>query len=239
MVEGGKHIEFDERIQRAIEETDLIRPPKQKLATFGVTDIYYYLLTKPVYSELDQSLEETVVREGRVIAERPKIVTPYYLLNLFEGFEHGKEYASYMLRHYGPNEPGLLYRYRNEPAEMNISSSSMETVVENINRKIDEEKNNLAAIIRGIDELWDVSLMKFIHDLTRHSVSSNVMELGMRGMLDMDSSGVPRHTRFQIEQLFAEAMHEKAKVHELESELLRWGLFQEYEDRFLDLFRRK
>jgi len=67
MVEGGKHIEFDERIQRAIEETDLIRPPKQKLATFGVTDIYYYLLTKPVYSELDQSLEETVVREGRVI----------------------------------------------------------------------------------------------------------------------------------------------------------------------------
>ncbi len=213
--------------------------PEQKLATFGVTDIYYYLLTKPLYSELDDKLDETVVREGRVIAERPKIVTPYYLFNLFEGFEHGREYADYMLRHYGPNEPGLLYRYRNEPSDMNISSSPVESVVENINRKINEEKNPLAAIIKGIDELWDISLMKFIHDLTRHSVSSNVMELGMRGLLDVDSSGIPRHTRFQIEQLFAEAIHERAKVHELEAELLRWGLFHEYEDRFLNLFRRK
>jgi len=203
-----------------------------------VTDIYYYLLTKPVYSELDESLNETVVREGRVIAERPQIVTPYYLRNLFEGFEHGKEYAEYMLRNYGPNEPGLLYRYRNEPAEMNISSISLESVIDNINRKIDQDHNSLAAIIRGIDELWDISLMKFIHDLTRQSVSSNVMELGMRGLLDLDSSGIPRHTRFQIEQLFAEAMHEKAKVHQLEAELLRWGVFHEYEDRFLDLFRK-
>lgn len=191
-----------------------------------------------MYSELDESLDETVVREGRVIAERPKIVTPYYLLNLFEGFEHGREYVEYMLRNYGPNEPGLLYRYRNEPADTNITSSPLESVVDNINRKIDEEQNPLAAIIKGIDELWDISLMKFIHDLTRRSVSSNVMELGMRGLLDVDSGGIPRHTRLMIEQLFAEARHEKAKVFELEAELLRWGLFQDYEDRFLDLFRR-
>lgn len=144
-----------------------------------------------------------------------------------------------MLRNYGPNEPGLLYRYRNEPADMNISSNSMESVVQNISKKIDEDNNPLAAIIKGIDELWDISLMKFIHDLTRHSLSSNVMELGMRGLLDVDPSGITRHTRVQIEQLFAEAVHETAKVHELEAELLRWGLFHEYEDRFLDLFRKK
>lgn len=232
-------MDSDQRIQRAIENTELIRSPKQKLATFGVTDIYYYLLTKPLYSELADNIDETVVREGRIIAERPKIVTPHYLLSLFQGFEHGQEYADYILRNYGPNEPGLLYRYRNEPAEMNISSSPMESVVQNISRKIDEENNPLAAIIKGIDELWDISLMKFIHDLTRRSLSSNVMELGMRGLLDMDPNGIPRHTRVQIEHLFAEAMYEKAKVHELEAELLRWGLFHEYEDRFLDLFRKK
>ena len=233
----GKQIDADQRIRHAIEHTELIRTPRQKLATFGVTDIYYYLLTKPVYTDLDEGLIETVVREGRVIAERPKIVTPYYLLNLFEGFEHGREYVDYMLRNYGPNEPGLLYRYRNEPADMNITSSSLESVVDNINRKIDEDQNPLAAIIKGIDELWDISLMKFIHDVTRRSLSGNVVELGMRGLLEMDSSGIPRHTRLQIEQLFVEAMHEKAKVYELEAELLRWGLFHEYEDRFLDLFR--
>ena len=232
-------MEAEERIQYTVDHTEIVRPPKQSLASFGVTNIYYYLVTEPVYSELLCEVEETVVREGRVIAERPKIVTPYYLLNLFEGFEHGEEYAQYMLRRYGPHEPGLLYRYKNEPGEVNILSSPLESVIYNLNRKIDSEGNPLAAIIKGIDEMWDVSLMKFIHELTRDSLSSNVREMGVRGFLDMDHSGIPRYTRYAIEQLFEEAHRDRTKVTELEAELRRWGLFGEYEDRFLDLFRKK
>jgi hypothetical protein len=234
-------MEIDDRIRYAIEHTELLRPPKQNLATFGITDIHYYLLTQPIYSEmLDTDREdETVVREGRVVAERPKIVTPYYLLNLFQGFEHGKEYAEYLLRHYGSHEPGLLYRYRNEPAEINILSSPMESVIYNLNQRIDSGENPLVTIIKGIDELWDVSLMKFIYDMTQRSLTSNMMELGIRGLLDVDSGGITRNTRQQIEQLFREARNERAKVSELEIELRRWGLFEEYEDRFLDLFRRR
>lgn len=232
-------MEAEERIRYAVEHTEVIRPPKQALATFGITNIYYYLLTEPVYTELMGGGEETVVREGRLIAERPKIVTPYYLVNLFEGFEHGKEYAEYVLRKYGLHEPGLLYRYKNEPAAVNVVSSPMESVVHNLNQKIDREENPLATIIKGVDELWDVSLMKFIHDVTSGSLRSNVMELGMRGFLDMDRSGVPQYTRYVIEQLFDEARRERARVSELEAELRRWGLFNEYEDRFLDLFRKR
>src|SRR5512137_528606 len=99
-------MEAKERFQYAIEHTVIMRHPKQTLATFGTTSIYYYLVTEPVYTELLGKSEETVVREGRVISERPKIVTPYYLLNLFDGFEHGREYADYVLRTYGANEPG-------------------------------------------------------------------------------------------------------------------------------------
>jgi hypothetical protein len=80
--------------------------------------------------------------------------------------------------------------------------------------------------------------MKFIHDITRRSLGSNVMEMGMRGMLGMEG-GIPRHARYVIEQLFREAASERAKVSDLEAELRRWGLFGEYEDRFLDLFRRR
>ncbi|MFC2000133.1 hypothetical protein ACFLXE_05185 [Chloroflexota bacterium] len=231
-------MEDEQRIRYAIERTEVVRYPEQTLATFGLTNVYYYLLTEPVYSELLSEEDEAVVREGKVIVERPKIVTPYYLLNLFEGFEHGTEYAHYMLREFGPNEPGLLYRYKNEMLEMNVLSSPLESVIHNLSEKIDREKNRMAAIIKGIDEFWDVSLMKFIHDLTRNSVRTNVMEMGARRLLDMDVTGVTRYTRHSIEQLFAEAKEEKAKAYELEDELRRWGLFEEYEDRFLDLFRR-
>jgi hypothetical protein len=232
-------METEERIQYVIEHTEIVRPPKQTLATFGITNIHYYLVTEPVYSELLENSEETVVREGRVIAERPKIVTPYYLLNLFEGFEHGKEYAEYMLNKYGLHEPGLLYRYKNEPMEINILSSSCESVVDNLNKKIDSDENTLAAIIKGVDEMWDISLMKFIHDLTRGSLRSNVMEIGMKGFLDVDRSGIPNYTRHTIEQLFQEARIDQRKATELETELRRWGLFDEYEDRFLALFRKR
>ena len=75
----------DERIKAAVSHTEILRLPKQNLATFGTTNIYYYLVTEPAYSELVDNVTETVVREGRVIAERPRIVTPYYLSQL-EGF---------------------------------------------------------------------------------------------------------------------------------------------------------
>jgi hypothetical protein len=68
----------DERIREAVEHTEILRPPKQSLATFGTTNIYYYLITEPVYKDLVDNVSETVIREGRVIAQKPKVVTPYY-----------------------------------------------------------------------------------------------------------------------------------------------------------------
>ena len=66
----------EDRIKSAVRNTEILRLPKQSLYTFGTTNIYYYLVTEPAYSELVKNITETVVREGRVIAERPRIVTP-------------------------------------------------------------------------------------------------------------------------------------------------------------------
>ncbi|MEW6034897.1 MAG: hypothetical protein AB1603_08625 [Chloroflexota bacterium] len=233
--------DFDQRIQHAIERTQVVRPPKQDLATFGVTNIRYYLVTEPSYSELEDlagKAEETVVRDGRVIAEKPKIVTPFYLANMFEGFEHGKEYAEYIMRRYGSNEPGLLYRYRNETGGVNIVSGSVEAVVSRLNDVVDRDRDPLSAIVRGVDELWDVSLMKLVHDVARQSLRSNVMELYQKGLLSIDRRGVPQDARVTIEELFSRVERGEADPSELKAELDAWDLFEEYQDRFLRLFRR-
>ena len=72
----------DEKIKYAVDHTEILRSPKQSLSTFGTTNIYYYLVTEPAYSELVKNATETVIREGRVFAERPRIVTPFYLVRL-------------------------------------------------------------------------------------------------------------------------------------------------------------
>jgi hypothetical protein len=45
------------------------------------------------------------------------------------------------------------------------------------------------------------------------------------------------HERQRIERLFAQAARDRSKAFELKQELDRLGLFKDYEDRFLDLFK--
>ena len=228
-----------DKFEYVVENTEVLRPPKQALITFGSTTVRYYLVTEPVYAELSDIGDETVIREGKVMAERPQIVTPSYLVNLFQGFEHGKEYAQFILREYGPHEPGLLYRYKNELNSTDIVSEPLSEVASKLIAKLECEREPLTTVIRGVDEMWDVSLMKFIHDFTAESLHSNVAELQRKGFLDIDDSHIPRGVRIRIEEIFEQVWKGQRQPQELKLELERWGLFREYEDRFLNLFRRR
>jgi len=229
-------MDIDKRIEYAVRQTEILRAPRQNLYTFGTTNLYYYLVTEPAYSELMQDITETVVREGRVIAERPKIVTPYYLSRL-EGFSpEARRYFEALAEEHGTGLHGLFYTYKNEPKELNIVSDNLPSVVDKLNEKIDKRNDSLAAIIRGEDELWDVSLMKFIYEVTRSSVPYNLRQLGRRGLLDVDSGGTAVATRKKIDELFEQVEKGEREPGELKDELDRWGLFEEYEDRFFSLF---
>lgn len=229
----------DDRIEYAVRHTEILRLPKQSLSTFGTTNIYYYLVTEPAYAELTRDADETVVREGRVIAERPRIVTPYYLSRL-EGFsQEARKYLDTLTRTFGPDAPGLFYTYRNEPKELNIVSDKWLSVVDKLNADIDKRGDPLASIIKGEDELWDVSLLKFIYEVARSSLHDNLAQMGARRLLDVDSRGVPADARMRIEELFRKAMRGEYDPHELKLELDRWNLFADYEDRFFALFQRR
>jgi len=231
--------EREGRLERAIRQTRVVRPPRQSLATFGTTVIRYHLVCEPVYAEFDApgKPEETVVRDGTVRAERPQVVTPSYLSRL-EGFgENARRYLEQVAREHGPHAPGLLYTYKNEFGGTSIVSGAPNEVAGNLGSRLDREDRRLEAVVRGVDELWDVSLLKFIFDLTSESARSNVSELQARGLLE-SRGGVPQDARLRIEAMFEEAGRGNLEPAALHRELDRWGLFEEYQDRFLRLFRR-
>ncbi|MDP2730034.1 MAG: hypothetical protein Q8O55_06100 [Dehalococcoidales bacterium] len=233
-------MDSDRKIRQAAKHTEILRAPKQSLFTFGTTNIHYYLLTKPVYSELIKDPAETVIREGRVIAEKPKIVTPYYL-SRFEGFSsEARRYFETLAAESGERSShGLLYSYRNEPKQLTIASDSLPSVVDKLNAEINQRNDLLTAIIKGEDELWDVSLLKFIAEITRSSLSDNLQQLGRRGLLDIDAEGIPFHARVTINDLFERVARGECSSGELKDELERWGLFEEYQDRFFNVIRKK
>ena len=228
----------DVKIQEAVERSEVLRAPKQSLTTFGTTNIYYYLVTEPAYAALAPNTKETVIREGRVIAEKPRIVTPYYLSSL-EGFsDNARRYFDALVQQYGHSVQGLLYAYRNEPKEMNIVSDNLLAVVAKLNEQIDKRNDPLTTIIKGMDEMWDIAIIKFIFEMTQRSVDNNVRQMGARGLLMMDHKGIPADARATIEGMFLQAAKGDLDPYILKDELDRWNIFPEYEDRFLSLFRK-
>jgi hypothetical protein len=223
-------MDIDDRIQEAMQKTELIRAPKRRLATFGSTTMEYYVVT-----ELTEQM--SAVRDGQVLAERPRIVTPYYLLHV-EGFSEGARRFLGMMAQQNPHEAGIFYTYKNEPHSMNVVSEPLGVVVGNLSARLESEDRPLSAIMRGVEDVWDLAVMMFIYDLTRRAAGGNYADFQRHGLLNMDESGLPAAARQQIELLFAVAREDRSRASELVTELNRWGVYQEYEDRFLALFKR-
>lgn len=109
-----------------------------------------------------------------------------------------------------------------------------------------------AAVLRVFSELSGVELplaelladaRKIERGLTQH-LEGLQRAVQLAAPAERESEGYPAsqegpapEVRERIEQLFAQARRDRAKALELKAELDRQGLFRDYEDRFLDLFK--
>ena len=225
---------------KALEQTYVVRYPKQSLATFGVTRINYYVVTSPVYADSVPGDREGVVRKGRVIAERPAIVTPYYALNVKGFSDDAYDYLQFLADRLGANSPGILYQYRNESDNLEIIGGEPAEIAHRISDDLDGRSENLAVVMVGVDELWDVALLKFMYEFTASSATLNVDEMMGRGLLDPNPAvgGLPTAAVQRIESMFRDVERGRSPD-ELKRELDLWGVFQYYEDRFLNIFRNR
>ena len=238
---GKAMIQNEHDWRRAVDQSWIVRFPKQRLHTFGSTNIAYYVVTEPIYQGFQESeREEGVVRTGRVIAERPAIVTPTYAMSL-DGFSsEAYEYFSHVAQDAGPNSPGILYQYRNSTDKMDIVGGVPSEIAHRIASDLDRRQEDMSVVMVGVDEAWDVALLKFIYEFTSSSVAGNVQELAGKGMLEPqeDFGGVPRAAIDAIERMFVE-VGQGANPEILKRELDRWGLFDLFEERFLNIFSRR
>ena len=231
-------MEDNKELIKALEKPWVVRIPKQHLATFGITNINYYVLTCPVYQDEYSKNPETVIRTGKVIAEKPSVITPTYALNLLGFSSDAYEYFKHIANEYGPNQAGILYQYRNESKNMEIVTGMPQDIASNISKALDSKYENMSVVMVGVDELWDVALLKFIYELTNFSASSNISEFQGKGLLNPQPQfgGIPKAATEKIEKLFFSAKNGGDKDM-LKNELDKWGVFKYYEDRFLSLFR--
>lgn len=171
----------EDDFQYAAENTQVILAPENKIATFGTTSFRFFLI-----SELMDQVNEVRVRDGRIHAERPQIVTPdHYARLLLEGFgEKAQRYVE-QLRERLRNVAVLRYgfQFRKTDVSENTFRESLESVVDRTKTRVQNSGEPASAVIQGVDDAWEVCLLKFTIDLIERSSGGNVGDLRRRGML--------------------------------------------------------
>ena len=171
-------------------------------------------------------------------AEQPTLITPTYAMNLNGFSDEAYKYFNQVSRLYGANSPGIMYQYNNEPENLEILSGNPNEIAHRISKELRDKKNDLSVVISGVDEFWDVALLKFIYEFTASSVSFNSREMRGSGRMEPQSfaGGVPAAAANQIEEMF-KSVKKGGSAETLKNELDKWGVYPYYEDRFLNLFR--
>ncbi len=171
----------EDNFQYAIENTEVILAPQGKIETFGHTSFRFYLI-----SELMDQVDEVRVRDGRIHAERPQILTPdHYARLLLEGF--GQKAARYVeqLRERAEQFAVLRYgfQFRKTDVVEKTVRASMASVIEQTKALVNRAEEPLSAVIQGVDDAWEVCLLKFTIDLIERSSGGNVREFRHRGLI--------------------------------------------------------
>src|ERR1700716_2658112 len=127
----------DDDFQYAIENTRVILAPERQIATFAATSFRFYLI-----SELMDQVNEIRVRDGRIHAERPQILTPeHYCRLLLEGFGEKAERYVDQLRQHTRNIAVLRYGFQFRKTDLSEQTlrDSIETVINRTRRRVESE----------------------------------------------------------------------------------------------------
>lgn len=219
-------------VAKLLARTQILRAPRSSLSTFGATHLEYHLV-----SPVEDMPDKTRVRKGEIVSERPQILTAEAFLERFKGFgPDAKEYAQWLTSAYKDLLRSLEYNFRNKRVSTRVINESPAVVADRIAGELDGRDLRNQALIVAPDAAWSLALMKFTLDEAARSFPTHVRDLERRGLFDPARASSDRK-RAEIETLFAAARAGDAGVRDALGRKLRdYGLFAEYEDRFLALY---
>jgi hypothetical protein len=219
----------------AISNTRIVLTPSRRLETFGTTVLHYHMI-----SELLDNVNKVRIREGRIQAHKPQIITPTLSMtsNILEGF--GQEAEQYVdwLREHMQDIRILQYGFviRKQEISEEIVTDNLDAVIERVQDAVRQKDDPLAALLVGVDSPWEVCLIKMMVEITSQSVRGNIRELHRHNMFATRQEST-RPDPSAIEEAFHSASRDPSQINALGKRLQQAGVFSEYEDRFFKLVK--
>ena len=164
----------------AAKSARFVLEPSHRLETFGNTLVNYHLV-----SELEDRPGKIRIREGRLEAHQPLVITPHISDVEFEGFgDAGRAYFEFLKE----NEKHLKilrygYHLKSDNFSEQIVTDRLSVVVERVKKGVVDSNDKFAAVIQCVDEPWDVVLVElWLREINR-SARGNIDELQASGKL--------------------------------------------------------
>ena len=149
--------------EKALKNTEIIRPRVQALLTFATTNLLYIFL-----AESSLNLGDKVVRKGEVLLEKPTLILPSNLPQ-FEGFDFEKEphfnqdtLTNFLLVR-GVTFPSL--KYNNKTYTLDIFEGQLKKAIEYYNNKLRRQEDVHTGLVVGPEDCWQFSVLIFILSL--------------------------------------------------------------------------
>ncbi len=173
--------EFD--IQYAIENTKVLHEPDRRIDTFGSTQFEFQLV-----SELMDEINATRIRTGQITAEKPLILRPdpEALAGFdFDGFgPQGQAFGDFLRENL--HKLAVLkygFRFKMEDMQEEVIHEPIEQVCDKLREALRISGKPMNAIIQGVDESWEISLLKFTVEMIEKSQKINIFDFHRRGLL--------------------------------------------------------
>lgn len=220
----------------AVNNTEVVVMPSRHLETFGNTLINYHLVT-----ELMDAAGQVRVREGRMQALRPQIVTPAaYSSMILDGFgEQAEKYLEWLREH--EDQVRILqygYTLKQESFSEQVVTDNLDAVVERVKKDVAARNDPFRAVVKGVDDPWDVCLVRLFWQVIQNSVQANFREMAAKRMFEIQD-GLPHGVREEIETAFLAAGRDANLVKPLGRLLQQHNVFDQYQDRFFALVKGK
>ena len=168
-------------VQYALEMTRILHEPDRRIDTFGSTMFNFLLL-----SEMMDRANEIRIRSGRIRAERPRIVRHDGEGDFsFEGFGEQAGAFGDWLKANSMNFTVLQYGFTFTKSD--VQESIVHEPYEHLQARLVgdavREGNPMNAIIAGVDDTWEISLLKFTVDMIQKSSNINLFDFKRKGLL--------------------------------------------------------
>ncbi|MFM8364610.1 MAG: hypothetical protein ACKOAS_05590 [Verrucomicrobiota bacterium] len=165
----------------AMENTRVVVAPQNAIETFGTTRFNFHLV-----SELLDEIDSIRVRSGTIEAERPRILTAgHFSRILLDGFgEEAREFADWMESN---ASMAKILRYGFQFRKSNLVEKTvkepMDAALDRLETELRRGDDPFGALIAGVDDVWEVCLLKFSMEMIQRSAGGNVEEWKRRGLV--------------------------------------------------------